>query len=261
MKKKVLYTVLTGGYDQLIQHNYVDESYDYICFSNDFKDKQVGIWKIKPILEEKNLSNHLLSRLPKLQPHKFLESYDFSIYVDANINIKDNFIFKRVENLISKNILFAGLKHQQRECLYRESLEVLLKGFEKNIRKTTEQMKIFVKDGFPFKYGMYEANVLYRNHNSDIIKRQSDDWWKYVQNYSQRDQLSLSYTLWKNNIPFNFLLPENEWSRNSTHIDCYRHPKNQYLMMKIWTHLKEQNILPLVSPIVYPFYKRIVLGA
>ena len=33
--KKVVYTALTGGYDALEQHEYIDQSYDYICFSND----------------------------------------------------------------------------------------------------------------------------------------------------------------------------------------------------------------------------------
>ncbi len=27
-----------------------------------------------------------------------------------------------------------------------------------------------------------------------------DEWWYYIENYSKRDQLSLSYVLWKNQV-------------------------------------------------------------
>lgn len=34
MKKKVIYTVLVGGYDNLMQPQVIDDSFDYICFTD-----------------------------------------------------------------------------------------------------------------------------------------------------------------------------------------------------------------------------------
>ena len=42
MNKKVIYTCLVGNYDVLRQPLAIDESYDYICFSNDIKEERVG---------------------------------------------------------------------------------------------------------------------------------------------------------------------------------------------------------------------------
>ena len=153
------------------------------------------------------------------------------------------------------------MKHQLRNCLYRESLEVTLKGFEKKFSDVIKQMKSYRNDGFPFNYGMFEANVIYRAHNDERIKQQSDDWWNEVKFHSKRDQLSLSYTLWKNKIPFAFLLPEDEWSRNSVHLECYRHIQQGSFMNKCWVYLKENLLLPIIGPVLYPFYKKIFLRA
>lgn len=87
--KKVVYTALTGSYDALEQHKYVNPEYDYICFSNDFGDKKkIGIWTIRKI-DYPSDDKQLQSRYPKLQPHEVLPEYDVSLYVDANVNIFD----------------------------------------------------------------------------------------------------------------------------------------------------------------------------
>ena len=42
MGKICVYTCITGDYDNLIQHTYIDKDYDYICFTDNQKliDKQ-----------------------------------------------------------------------------------------------------------------------------------------------------------------------------------------------------------------------------
>ena len=40
MKDFVVYTVLTGGYDNILQPLVVDDRFDFILFSNDFDDKK-----------------------------------------------------------------------------------------------------------------------------------------------------------------------------------------------------------------------------
>lgn len=48
MKDFVIYTVLVGGYDDVLQPKVVDDRFDYILFSNDFKETKQGIWNITP---------------------------------------------------------------------------------------------------------------------------------------------------------------------------------------------------------------------
>ena len=253
--RKVVYTVLTNGYDQLMQISCVKPDYDYICFSNDFDCAKVGMWTIRKIPFDTE-DKQRLSRFPKLQPYRVLADYEFSIYIDANVDITTNAVYEAAEKFFSKGVSLAGLKHQLRDCIYRESLEVIIRGKEKNVSAVIAQMKKYAADGFPFCYGMYEANVIYRRHNDPVIVKQCDEWWFWQQNYSRRDQLSYSYSLWKYNIPFNYLLPPNEWARNSKNLVCRRHPQSGGFLRKIWIHIKGQQIHPFLIFVIFPFYKK-----
>ena len=232
--KKVVYTALTGSYDALEQHKYVNPEYDYICFSNDFGDKEkIGIWNIRKI-DYPTDDKQLQSRFPKLQPHKVLPEYDISLYVDANVNILTPYLFNRIEELMAQGVKLAGVKHQFRDCLYEEAYRVWIGGVDKNIEAIRKQLGYYKKQGFPRHFGMYEANVIFRQHNDPLIIQQCDEWWRLRLNYSKRDQLGYSYTLWKYKIPFAYLLPENEWARNSKEVTCRVRPrKYPYLKQKI----------------------------
>ena len=72
MNTKVIYTCLTGNYDTLLQPEVVDNSFDFICFSNDFNETKIGIWEIRKIPFETN-DNSRLSRYPKILSHKVLQ--------------------------------------------------------------------------------------------------------------------------------------------------------------------------------------------
>ena len=64
MKKIAIYTVLTGGYDQLKQPSVTDERFDYICFSNDIPKDRIGVWEIRKF-DGEFCSKQIESRYPK----------------------------------------------------------------------------------------------------------------------------------------------------------------------------------------------------
>lgn len=254
--KKVVYTALTGSYDALEQHQYVNPEYNYICFSNDFGDKKkIGIWTIRKI-DYPSDDKQLQSRYPKLQPHEVLPEYDISLYVDANVNILTPYIFKRIEELLKEGVLLAGVKHQFRDCLYEEGYRVWIGGVDKNIDVIRRQLSYYKQDGFPRHFGMYEANVIFRQHNDPLIIKQCDEWWRLRLNYSKRDQLGYSYSLWKYNIPFVYLLPEDQWARNSKEVTCRVRPqKYPYFKQKV-VNAYYKFYIPLKQKIGFPiFYK------
>ena len=51
MNKKVVYTCITGGYDNLIDPSYVTEGYDYVCFTDNLELKS-KVWEIRPLPKE-----------------------------------------------------------------------------------------------------------------------------------------------------------------------------------------------------------------
>lgn len=254
--RKVVYTALTGGYDALEQHEYVNPEYDYICFSNDFGDKKkVGIWTIRQI-DYPSDDKQLQSRYPKLQPHKVVGEYDFSLYVDANVNIRTPYVFNRIEELLAQGVKLAGVKHQFRDCLYEEGFRVWISGVDKNIGAIRKQLGYYKQEGFPRHYGMYEANVIFRQHNDPVVVEQSNEWWQLRLNYSKRDQLGFSFTLWKFHLPFVYLLPENEWARNSKDVTCRVRPRKYPYLIQRTVNIYYKYYIPLKHRLCFPgFYK------
>lgn len=53
MNKKVIYTCITGGYEQLREPSFVNDDFDYICFADNESIKS-NVWQIKEIPSEFN---------------------------------------------------------------------------------------------------------------------------------------------------------------------------------------------------------------
>jgi hypothetical protein len=198
-KKKVLYTCLTGNYDTLRQHSCIDFEYDYICFTDNNRLLMMGdygVWKIKP-LQYTCSDNTRNSRWHKTHPHILFKDYDISIWVDSNVDIKDEFFFSNVmKNKLDKIKIPL---HRSCNCIYKECKRVVR--FNKELPENSLKIKKFLQDNhFPKRYGLNETNVIYRKHNDIQIVTIMEMWWYFINNYSKRDQLSLSYVLWKHGI-------------------------------------------------------------
>jgi len=196
----VVYTCITGEYDALHNHTFIDAQWDYVCFADDasINDTVSISWKIKPLAFDAldNVRNH---RWHKLHPHILFPEYDKSIYIDANLNVLNRGIFDDAEKAIKESRKLSIAPHPERDCLYDEFAECIVLGKDK--KDVMERQKVLIeKDGFPEKMGLFETNVVFREHHEDKIIAVMKDWWWWVKNYSRRDQLSLTYVLWKHGM-------------------------------------------------------------
>lgn len=208
-KKKVIYTCLTGDYNNLIKHKFINKDYDYICFTDIpklLKKKKIGSWQIKPLAFNK-LNNTKNSRWHKLHPHIILSEYDESIWLDGYINIKTSFLFDQIEEKCKNNDILIPI-HKDRDCVYDELLAISYYGVE-NDKNLNKMKSILEKEGMPYNFGMNDASIIYRKHNKDFIIKLMNDWWYYVENITKRDQASWTLVLYKNNVNINDLYLEN----------------------------------------------------
>ena len=196
--KGVVYTCLTGGYDSLGLLTYVSSDLDYICFT-DSRDllqlKSYGAWKILPI-QFSDGTNQIINRWHKTHPHILFPNYDYSIYIDSNINILNSNVFSEIFNKRSMLVLPI---HFEQQCIYEESKLVLKSKLA--TKDSINKIITLLKDNdFPKNYGMNENNLIYREHNNPEVIRIMEEWWDLIYNYCNRDQLSFAYILWKHNI-------------------------------------------------------------
>lgn len=211
-RKKVIYTCITGNYDNLIQHNYIDYDYDYVCFTDSadlLRIGSFGVWTIKQ-LEYSEYDNTRNNRWHKMHPHILFPDYEESIYVDGNIDIQTDLLF----NLIDKKDIIKIPIHAG-DCIYDECHNITKKrkDTKENVKKIIDFLQ---KENFPKHYGLNENCIIYRKHNNKKIVAIMEMWWNFISNYSKRDQLSLSYILWKFDIkPCDIAFP------NVRNDDCF----------------------------------------
>jgi len=198
MNNKVIYTSLVGGYDILANPKYIMPNWDYICFSNDVKQHNDSVWEIRPIPYHHS-NKTILSRYPKMNPHKLLKDYEFSLWIDASLVILDSFLENRINELINSGITLSQIPHPERNCIYEEAKICIEKGLDRrNIIE--KQINFLKKENYPENNGLFENGVIFRKHNHPIISLLCGDWWDLYLKFSKRDQLSLGYLFWKHNI-------------------------------------------------------------
>ncbi len=198
-KRLVIYTAMTRGYDELQQPEEPSPDIDYLCFSNDIPDKQIGVWKVLPIPFETD-DRVSLVRFPKLLPEKVLEKYGFSLWVDSNITVTRE-IQSRALECMSQGVPFAGLPHSIRHYVMDEAIICLRCGFG-NPRDIVRQMRFLISNKYPDDHGLIECCIIFRNHSDPLVKSFDNLWWKLFCDYSKRDQLGCDFALWKTGLPF-----------------------------------------------------------
>lgn len=200
-KKIAVYTCITGGYDDLIQPLVEDPRCDYYLLGLN-KPENIGVYKWVDITgkipECISGDYHRMNRYCKIHPNIFFPQYDYSIYVDGNIQI--NTIISHLPGKLGKVGIasygiggVADIYEHAASLWYRNG-----KGELDGRIRIQNQMKRYVKEGFPRFFGLTENGVLVREHNNGNCIRIMDTWWDEVLNYSRRDQLSFMYAIWKN---------------------------------------------------------------
>ena len=89
-ERRVVFTCLFGGYDQLRSPRILEPGLEYICIT-DGRTPTPPAWRVvipRPEeLETMTIETSRWPRLAKLLPHRFLQDYDVSLYIDANLEI------------------------------------------------------------------------------------------------------------------------------------------------------------------------------
>ena len=198
--KKVVYSCITGGYDDIPIHNYVDANWDYVMFTDNrdlIKRGKYEHWTIRPLAFDK-LTNVKNARWHKVNAHILFPEYDYSLWIDSNIIVNNENLFQTLDKLITQKCPVAVPNHPLRTCIYDEAAEI--KRCQIDFPKTVDaEMNFLKRKHYPKGNGLSETNILLRKHND--ITETLDLWWKMIEKYSKRDQLSFNYALWQTGVP------------------------------------------------------------
>ncbi|OOE39315.1 hypothetical protein BZG00_10520 [Salinivibrio kushneri] len=229
---KVVYTVLMGDYDFIFPPAEIEGDIDYIVFTNR-KDFKVKGWVTREIdcsiintFEPIKANRHI-----KMLPHKYLQDYDVSIYVDSNIRV-----MKRIKDLF-EDFLASGkdvglLKHPLRNSVYEEIDACIMLGKVRSKDKLLQEYERYLEAGFKDSAGLTENNVIIRKHHQKDVIEAMNLWWDCFEMSAGRDQISLPYVREKCTLN-EYVYPFNTRVENH-HFKVYPHKKTIGLL--IWVH-------------------------
>lgn len=237
IKKKCVYTCITGNYDVLRNFN-KEDGWDYVCFTDMKIDD--NLWIMKNIPEELNyLSKVKQQRIIKILPQKYLPEYDFTLWLDANIILKENHTltdFFTEYNKEDKPISFKI--HPIRDCIYQE-FDACLK-YKKDTSDNMDYVRDrYLKEGFPEHFGLYETGIILRNNKDRRCCELMELWAKELKENSHRDQLSLNYCIWK--LGYKDIINEFTNEEFKEYFILQKHIKNNYLPLEVLKGTIRQN--------------------
>ena len=221
MSKRIVYTSVFGGYDKITEQS--SDGWDWKCFS-----------------EKNSLSlygdNNRNAKRFKVLPHRHLQNYEYSIFIDGNMSVKGNLDDLIEKYLSDSNVAFFSHKNNKldsRDCAYKEAQTILDLGaknmkltpgrgmynYKDNPKIIVNQLDKYAKLNYPQNNGLITGMVILRRHNEKDCVQTMEDWWKEIKYGSKRDQLSFNYCAWKNNLKFNYMdgdSRDNEYFYRST---------------------------------------------
>lgn len=219
MKKIVVYTAIFNNYDWLKEPVVVSKNIDYVCFTDSDQLKS-GVWKII-VMKDENLSPSLLNRKIKLlYPFTYFRDYDYSLYVDGSVMMKGD-VYDFLCKYIEKKPLMKNFKHPNNDCIFVE-MERCIKQGRGNAEKLRQQFEIYKSNGMPEHFGMSDNKIILRKR-CDIVQSWMEEWYRNVCDYSGRDQVCLSYVLWKNGKKYDFfdeIIEQNKYFETWPHNNC-----------------------------------------
>jgi len=201
-KKVAVYTAIYGDKDEITELLPQNIEADYFLYTDDIrlKGKEVKGWKViySPVNEFK--TPRMKAKTWKIKPSiGVLKDYDFTVWIDGHITFKRR---DSLRYLLGKGKHFRAFKHPEFDCIFREFFNITNKHrWVNNMDRklAIRQLNRYNKDGFPKHHGLVAGSVLIRD-NSEEIKRFNEFWWLQIMGGSQRDQLSLPYSLYKMEI-------------------------------------------------------------
>jgi hypothetical protein len=184
-------TAIMGSFDTLLIPDVLEPDVDYFCFS----DSPIDGYGVFRILEppyrhddRRRMARYVKTHLPTLLP-----GYDFLIWVDANVWIR-----QPIANLVAATEAsgrpMGAIAHPLRSSYVNEWLTVKNDNLDDAGLMDRQVARYRAVPGLN-KDRLIETNVMVLDARDSRIKTFAETWWSEIDNFSVRDQLSVNYAV------------------------------------------------------------------
>ena len=252
-----IYTAVTNSLDKIHEPKQQDSNADYYLFTDNTKGIDTNVWNVKEI-NFTYRDPRRLAKIFKLFPHYLFPNYEYSIWIDANMEITND-----LEELINKYLdnekYIAFFLHGKRSCIFEEA-DYCIKWGNDNKDVINKQIIRYKKQGYPVNNGLIGGRFIIRKHNDVRCNELMNKWWNEIEKFSCRDQISFNYVCWELKHDY-ATINLNQFNNDYFII----HPHRQFVIYKDGSKLiinlkvlKSKLKHLITSSKVYPILKRCV---
>ena len=195
-----VYTVLTGGYEEIVEQPMATASgVPFLCFT-DNRDLVSSTWQFRAFEPPLPADPARSSREPKIRPHRHLAEFDTSLYIDNSVLLTAS-PREIVATLLPDDAVMGLIAHSDRHRLADEFDAVTEYRFDSRDRVGEQRAHYLSYDASSLELPVWWGAVLARRHHDPAVVHAMELWWMHVLRYSRRDQLSLPVVLTRSGLP------------------------------------------------------------
>lgn len=220
--KVVVFTAVTGGYEELPRHRHLDPTIDYVAFCDTPMDCQ-GFWDIRP-MDYFHPEKVRMARRIKTNPHLYLNEYELAIWIDANVVIESS-LEPYIKEFLRRDECVASIHHPMRNCVFHEA-KAIMDAKKDPSGRVEKQVQFYRQEKYPEYNGLTETNLMMTKVGDSRAVKLMRKWWSQLVQYSHRDQLSFNYALWSENLAWHKLMEDKISLRDSFDFAYLGHGRN-----------------------------------
>lgn len=217
-RRVVVYTCITGGFDELVEPMFVHSDVDYVIFSD--HDLPQSPYFKKRECQYVDPNPRRTARYVKTHPHIILREYDVAIWLDANIMFKTSLTpFLKIIQDSGADI--GVVYHTIRSGFIEEAAECARIGADE--RDVLEDQTSKYKADAISNDNLIETNFFIALLSRPNVRRFFDVWWAEICRFSLRDQVSVNYALSLSGASTTALLPKGRSVRDDGRFLIFEH--------------------------------------
>jgi hypothetical protein len=192
-----VYTINFGDYDVLWEPEIVNPQIDYVCIT-DRRGLSSPVWRMVLVKCDKQKALKRCAAKYIAYPFDILRDYEISVLVGGQTSIHCD-VAEFIDRVLPSDKSIAMMRHPVRDCIYEEAETII--ELEKDRREIVEaQVAAYRASGFPEHAGLVSTGVVVRRHSDERLREHCRLWLQEIGRYSQRDQMSFNYVLWKHRL-------------------------------------------------------------
>jgi GT2 family glycosyltransferase len=220
--KRVVFTAISGRYDNMQYHEHLMHDCDYCVFTDSEPGSGCYAYDLRKIayFDEDPVR---VARFVKTHPHMLLPNHGIAVWIDGNILIRGD-LTDLIDRFEQSGLPLAAVPHPLRLSVYDEARECIYRGKD-DAAIVEPQMARYRAEGFDCD-DLIETNFLMYRLDHPQLAPFLNAWWAEIDRGSRRDQLSINYALRKAEAEWLPLTARPDSVRNHPALALFHHGSN-----------------------------------